>query len=379
MATHEYDKIVTIEGLATFKDEADALYSTIDATVAGVQVNGTDLTPDANHKVNVTIAESTNNGKVKVNGADVAIHGLGTAAYEATTAFDAAGAADAVLGQSTDGDSAITVYGARALANTKTTNNPTTTTPKMDGTAAVGTETAYAKGDHVHPTDTSRAPVSHASSATTYGAGNGTNYGHVKLSDSTTGTETAASGGTAATPKAVADVKAAIPSASTTNPSMDGSASYGTGTDYARANHVHPTDTSRAPLASPTFTGTPAAPTATAGTNTTQIATTAFVQTAIANAIAGNASFQGNVDAQSTITNASYKSGWYWLVTTAGTYVGVTCEVGDAIYAKADKGSAYSANDFFVVQANVDMSLYVLKTDLTWASDADVSALFATS
>ena len=38
----------------------------------------------------------------------------------------------------------------------------------------------------------------------------------------------------------------------------------------------------KAPLASPTFTGTPAAPTATAGTNTTQLATTAFVATAIA-------------------------------------------------------------------------------------------------
>jgi hypothetical protein len=36
-----------------------------------------------------------------------------------------------------------------------------------------------------------------------------------------------------------------------------------------------------APLASPTLTGTPLAPTATAGTNTTQIATTAFVNTAI--------------------------------------------------------------------------------------------------
>ena len=36
-------------------------------------------------------------------------------------------------------------------------------------------------------------------------------------------------------------------------------------------------DTEKAPLASPTFTGTPAAPTATAGTNTTQLATTAFV------------------------------------------------------------------------------------------------------
>lgn len=35
-----------------------------------------------------------------------------------------------------------------------------------------------------------------------------------------------------------------------------------------------------APLASPTFTGTPAAPTATPGTNTTQLATTAFVQAA---------------------------------------------------------------------------------------------------
>lgn len=36
-----------------------------------------------------------------------------------------------------------------------------------------------------------------------------------------------------------------------------------------------------APLASPTFTGTPAAPTATQGTNTTQVATTAYVQTEV--------------------------------------------------------------------------------------------------
>lgn len=36
----------------------------------------------------------------------------------------------------------------------------TTTTPKMDGTAAIGTETKWAKGDHVHPTDTSRVPTS---------------------------------------------------------------------------------------------------------------------------------------------------------------------------------------------------------------------------
>ena len=41
----------------------------------------------------------------------------------------------------------------------------------------------------------------------------------------------------------------------------------------------------KANLAGPTFTGTPAAPTASAGTNTTQLATTAFVTTGIANIV----------------------------------------------------------------------------------------------
>lgn len=35
----------------------------------------------------------------------------------------------------------------------------TTTTPKMDGIAAVGSETAFARGDHIHPSDTSRVPT----------------------------------------------------------------------------------------------------------------------------------------------------------------------------------------------------------------------------
>ena len=41
-----------------------------------------------------------------------------------------------------------------------------------------------------------------------------------------------------------------------------------------------------APLASPALTGVPTAPTATAGTNTTQVATTAFVKTAVDNVVA---------------------------------------------------------------------------------------------
>lgn len=35
------------------------------------------------------------------------------------------------------------------------------TTPKMNGTASVGSETAFARGDHVHPVDTSRASSTH--------------------------------------------------------------------------------------------------------------------------------------------------------------------------------------------------------------------------
>ena len=44
----------------------------------------------------------------------------------------------------------------------------------------------------------------------------------------------------------------------------------------------------KAPIASPTFTGTPAAPTATQGTNTTQVATTAFVLAELAAAPSGS-------------------------------------------------------------------------------------------
>ena len=47
---------------------------------------------------------------------------------------------------------------------------------------------------------------------------------------------------------------------SSTTPAMDGTAAVGTGVTVARADHVHPTDTTRAPLNSPTFTGTVSAP-----------------------------------------------------------------------------------------------------------------------
>lgn len=72
----------------------------------------------------------------------------------------------------------------------------------------------------------------------------------------------------------------------------------------------------KAPLASPTFTGTPKAPTAAAGTNNTQIATTAFV----ANAVAAISS-QGKIVAYNLAQNGYVK--WdIGLILQWGTYPG---------------------------------------------------------
>ena len=133
-------------------------------------------------------------------------------------------------------------------------------TPLVDGTAAVGTSLRYARQDHVHPTDTTRAALA---------------------SPTFTGVPAAPTAAQNTNTTQLATTAFVLGQASSTTPLVDGTAAVGTATTFARADHVHPTDTSRAPLASPALTGTPTAPTATAGTNTTQIATTAFVQAAV--------------------------------------------------------------------------------------------------
>jgi hypothetical protein len=84
----------------------------------------------------------------------------------------------------------------------------------------------------------------------------------------TTAPVTSVAGRTGAITLAVADVSGAAPLAS---PTFTGTVTIPTGASIAGF----------APLASPALTGTPTAPTATGGTNTTQIATTAFVTAAI--------------------------------------------------------------------------------------------------
>lgn len=114
----------------------------------------------------------------------------------------------------------------------------------------------------------SKAPTSHASSATTYGVGSSTNYGHVKLSDNTSSTSSTGEG-TAATPAAVKAVKDSLTSnVSSLQTAINGKApkmhasdtpSYGVGSD-TQWGHVKLSDsTSSTSGAAAGIAATPAA------------------------------------------------------------------------------------------------------------------------
>lgn len=93
------------------------------------------------------------------------------------------------------------------------------------------------------------------------------------------------------------------------------------------------------------------------GSNSTNIPTTAAVEAritaAIATAQAGAAMYQGTAPTSFAPTN--YKAGYYWVVGTAGTYAGETCEPGDMIFANTTSAT-YNADHFDIVQSNLDIS-----------------------
>ncbi len=236
-----------------------------------------------------------------------------------------------------------------------------TTTPKMDGTATTGTELAFARGDHVHPHDTSKVDKVTGKGLST---NDYTTTEKNKLAGIAEGAEVNVNADWDATSGDAQILnKPDIPAASSTAPAMDGTAAAGTSADYARADHVHPKDTSRAPLASPTFTGTPKAPTAAAGTNTTQIATTAFVKTAVENAIAG-------------VTQISYQVVESLPATgTAGVIylVAHSHGTGDAYDEYIWTGSAYEK----IGNTDVDLSDYVQTSDLVAITNAEIDTIVA--
>lgn len=107
-----------------------------------------------------------------------------------------------------------------------------------------------------------------------------------------------------------------------------------------------------------------------AGDNSTNIATTAFVTTAINNAISGISGamqFKGTVNSSSDLP-ASHTAGDVYVVATAGTYASQICEVGDMIIGT-------SASAWTVVQTNIDGAV----TGPASAIDSNIAAYDGTT
>lgn len=135
----------------------------------------------------------------------------------------------------------------------------------------------------------------------------------------------------------------------------------------------------KAPLASPTLTGTPIAPTAAPGANTTQLATTAFATAAIAvhvgsadphgdrayadTLIAANDAliYKGAIDASANPNYPAASAGHLYKISVAGKIGGVSgpnVEVGDSILCTVD-GSAAGTQaavgaNWSIIQTNID-------------------------
>ena len=117
-----------------------------------------------------------------------------------------------------------------------------------------------------------KIPISELYEATTK------SKGIIQLTDSVTSTSTT----TAATPNSVKTVNDALTTEKSRATSAESTITSNLNSEILRAKNAESElNSKKAPLASPTLTGTPKAPTASTGTNTTQIATTAFTQTAV--------------------------------------------------------------------------------------------------
>ncbi len=199
--------------------------------------------------------------------------------------------------------------------------------------------------------DASADKVTISAKDTTYSAGtglslSGTTINHSNsISAGTAGTSSATSGSSLEVPYVTYDAQGHVTGKGTHTHTVTGFLTE------------HQSLSAYAKLASPSFTGTPSAPTAAVGTNTTQIATTAFVKNEIDSVLQASDAmrYKGTLGTGGTITSlpSSHSQGDTYKVITAGTYAGKACEIGDMIICLSN-GTSSSDDHWTVVQANID-------------------------
>ena len=132
---------------------------------------------------------------------------------------------------------------------------------------------------------------------------------------------------------------------------------------FAQKSDIASTLTAYAPKASPAFTGTPTAPTAAANNNTTQVATTAFVKTAIDNAVAGIS--QIHMEIVQELPQAGVFGTIYLIEHSHG-------------YDDNYDEYIWTGVDFEKIgNTDIDLSGYMLKTDMEAITNAEIDTIVA--
>ena len=261
--------------------------------------------------VNGDIWTTTGNLWVRINGASQAVALQGNSAQLSSNNIFTN--ASSTYGNSTAAGTinlgtGATISGATKVVNIGTGGAAGSTTTITVGhtsgtTVTVNGATTFTHATQNIGTSTTTGTTSIAAGAMASGNTKTVNVGTGSLAGSTTNVTIGSSAGTSTTTlqgttngvtvaadtnsTALATTAYVVGQAGSATPLVNGTAAVGTSLRYARQDHVHPTDTTRAPLASPAFTGTPSLPTGTtavtqtAGNNTTAIATTAFVTAAV--------------------------------------------------------------------------------------------------
>jgi hypothetical protein len=213
---------------------------------------------------NQTLGNSTAAGTINV-GTGATISGA-TKTVNVGTGGVVGSTTNITVGSVSGGTTASTIYGSINALGTSISLGSSTTT---GGTYSIGSAAIASGSTKAIQIGTN----GQAGSTTTVAIGSTTGTSTTTLQGTTNGVTAAADTNSVA----LATTAYVVGQAGSATPLVDGTAAVGTSLRFARQDHVHPTDTTRAALASPTFTGTPAAPTAAVDTNTTQLATTAYV------------------------------------------------------------------------------------------------------
>ena len=241
--------------------------------------------------------------------------------------------------------------------------SPSTTTPKMNGAATVGTETTYSRGDHVHPSDTNKVDKVN-------GKGLSTNDYTTDEKEKLAGIDVGANKYSlpAATTEKLGGVKVG------TNISVSsGTISVATGSTSAKGV----VQLENAASTSTTTAATPAAVNAVktiaeakqspATTLSGYGITDAYTKKEVDGLVSSALHYMGSKENYSDLPTTGQKTGDMWNIEKADTTHGV----------KAGDNVAWNGSSWDVLAGTIDLSDYMLKTDMVAITNSEIDTIVA--